>query len=106
MKIVDLTSRHRGLGRQVEVERRARDHAMLQLEAMQRALEEVVQHIQHPKDLKRGIIDMYRRHGQTTLHDSPVANPEHEFERLSIIRMAHEDAVLGKGGTWRRQSMD
>lgn len=59
-----------------------RDRAKTQLEILSKELEDVVQHIQHPKLLKHKIIEMYRRRQQRPLaYAINESNVEDEFER-------------------------
>lgn len=82
MAVSNLQLKQNGLIHQNEIEKRERDRSKTKAEKIYRDLEDVVQYIQHPKELKRRLIDIVHRHRRcplaNALDDVPI---EHEFER-------------------------
>ena len=103
LQIANLQSKQNGLGQQIEIERRARDRARAKLESMGRELEDVVQHIQQPKMLKRTLVDMYHRHRPNAIVDaSHRSNADDEFVRYD----SHRHRSLRRGLCRQRRYLE
>ena len=107
LQISNLQSKQNGLGRQIDIERHARDRARAKVESIERELEDVVQHIQHPKMLKRTLVDMYHRHRQGAIADvAHSPNADDEFERYDQKRHRRHRRALCRQRRYLEKSVE